>query len=120
MQSENTGISEFLRSYATPRRLVVLASLCGALTTIVSFGQDVEATIDSYVVTESEFRDFRTQDKLEKLADDITLLRLQLNHEPDEVRARGLHEQMQYKQRQFNYLECLFNPLMEENECLRN
>jgi len=108
----------FLESFKTPKFLLTLAAICGSAAAIISFGNDIAQAADDYLVTEGEFLDFRQQDKLEKIEDDIHILRLQLKHEPEGTsHYDALIDKLTYRQQQQRYLECLFDPRFEENEC---
>ena len=59
-------------------------------------------------------------DKLEKIEDDIHILQLRLKHESaGTAMFNALTEKLAYRQHQQRYLECLFDPRFNENECIK-
>ena len=107
--------SEQVKSSFSPMLAATLACVATSLTIYT----DIGPVLDSFLFTEAEAADLATQSKMDSLQTRIDLIDLQLQHVTNDAERLQLTTRRSYYQKQLQYIECIIDPRMDREECIK-
>jgi|TARA_Y100000296_G_C5113106_1_gene226204 hypothetical protein len=96
-----------------------LAALSTGLLAVFALQTEISSRLDGFILTEVEAADFAEQQRLTNYRQELRILELKLHHETDGEQRRALYDAISYYRDQIRTLECLSDPKMERELCLR-
>ena len=99
--------------------LTRLGALAGALMAVLLLAEEGSLAVDSIVFTEAEAGDLATQSKIASLTMNIEVLKLKRTHAKTPQETAQLTAEISYYQSQLRYLQCLNDPRMKPDQCVK-